>query len=328
MDKQGRDGDREFYLESWNGDGEFWCDRIGRGTLYIPALTLSIIGGIQPGKLDSYIAECIEGGIGDDGLLQRIQLAVWVEKFGDWKKPESWPDTAAKNRAFEVFEFLDNFEPSNAVTDGSGGSIPAFHFTPDAQELFDRWQAELEKLLRSQKLADFPSFESHLAKYRSLMPSLALLFHLLDVASKSISNSGGKSTNRPFATFGTDIMGHSGEKTPNEVPLEPTKLAIAWCKWLRKHAEKTYSSELNPGVEGAHTIVAKIKNGTIKDGQTVRDIYQHHWRGLKTYPQVLKAVLVLIEANWVHIEEQKTGGRPTEIIRLHPELIADQTGKN
>ncbi len=48
-----REGDREFYLESWNGNGSFTVDRIGRGTLHVPNLCLSIFGGIQPSKLDS-----------------------------------------------------------------------------------------------------------------------------------------------------------------------------------------------------------------------------------------------------------------------------------
>ena len=32
LDKQGREGDREFYLEAWNGTGSYTYDRIGRGT--------------------------------------------------------------------------------------------------------------------------------------------------------------------------------------------------------------------------------------------------------------------------------------------------------
>src|SRR5438067_2294124 len=38
LEKQGREGDRQFYLEAWNGTGSFTVDRIERGTLHIPAL--------------------------------------------------------------------------------------------------------------------------------------------------------------------------------------------------------------------------------------------------------------------------------------------------
>jgi hypothetical protein len=55
LDKQGREGDRSFYLESWNGTGSFDVDRIGRGSLHVQALCLSILGGIQPGPLSTYV---------------------------------------------------------------------------------------------------------------------------------------------------------------------------------------------------------------------------------------------------------------------------------
>jgi hypothetical protein len=49
--KQGREGDRAFYLEAWNGKNSFTSDRISRKSVLIPALTLSLVGGIQPGKI-------------------------------------------------------------------------------------------------------------------------------------------------------------------------------------------------------------------------------------------------------------------------------------
>ena len=64
LDKAGREGDREFYLEAWNGSAFYTTDRIGRRTLHIPALTVSIFGGIQPGKLSSYIADALDGHAG------------------------------------------------------------------------------------------------------------------------------------------------------------------------------------------------------------------------------------------------------------------------
>ncbi len=48
----------------------------------------------------------------------------------------------------------------------------------DERELFDGWRADLEHRLRAEE--DHPVLLSHLAKYRSLLPSLALLFHLID----------------------------------------------------------------------------------------------------------------------------------------------------
>ena len=58
--KHGREGDREFYLESWNGYGSYTIDRIGRGTTHISSLCLSLFGGLQPSKLEKYILSNLE----------------------------------------------------------------------------------------------------------------------------------------------------------------------------------------------------------------------------------------------------------------------------
>jgi hypothetical protein len=101
LEKQGREGDRSFYLEAWNGTGSFDVDRIGRGSLHVPALCLSILGSIQPGPLSTYVYQATQGEKGDDGLLQRFQLLVWPDPPASWRNVDRWPDTEAKNRAYE-----------------------------------------------------------------------------------------------------------------------------------------------------------------------------------------------------------------------------------
>lgn len=62
LDKEGHESDRAFYLEAWNGQGSFTYDRIGRGTLHIENVTLSVLGGIQPGPLSIYLRATLSGG--------------------------------------------------------------------------------------------------------------------------------------------------------------------------------------------------------------------------------------------------------------------------
>src|SRR5713226_7676960 len=81
MDRPGHENDRAFYCEAWNGTSGYTYDRIGRGTLHIRAACLSVLGGIQPGPLERYL-RAVFGGRGDDGLLQRFQLAVWPDGAG------------------------------------------------------------------------------------------------------------------------------------------------------------------------------------------------------------------------------------------------------
>jgi len=154
LDKQGREGDRSFYLEAWNGTGSFDVDRIGRGSLHVPALCVSVLGSIQPGPLSTYVHQATQGEKGDDGLLQRFQLLVWPDPPASWRNVDRWPDTDAKNRAYEVFKRLDALDPEDygaSAEDEEG--IPAVRFTEEAQEVFDGWRDELEVKLRT---ADFP----------------------------------------------------------------------------------------------------------------------------------------------------------------------------
>jgi cytochrome bd-type quinol oxidase subunit 1 len=58
MESEEFQSDRAFYLEAFNGDGQFTYDRIGRGTVHIENCTLSIVGGVQPSR----IAPLVRGG--------------------------------------------------------------------------------------------------------------------------------------------------------------------------------------------------------------------------------------------------------------------------
>jgi len=79
LDKQGQEGSRAFYLQSYDGNQGYTFDRIGRGTVHVPRVCLAMIGGIQPGRLQTYVRDAVAGGSADDGLLQRFGLAVWPD---------------------------------------------------------------------------------------------------------------------------------------------------------------------------------------------------------------------------------------------------------
>ena len=293
LDKQGREGDRSFYLEGWNGSGSFDVDRIGRGSLHIPALCLSILGGIQPGPIGAYVYQATQGEQGDDGLLQRFQLLVWPDTPTEWHNVDRWPDAEAKGRAYEVFKELDTLtaEDFGAAAEEEG-DIPAVRFTPEAQEVFDQWRSDLETALRSEEL--IPALEAHLAKYRSLMPSLALLFHLMDFV--------------------------DGTADGGAVGKEAALRAASWCKYLRTHAERLYSSAQNPAMEAARALLERIRKGEVKDGSPVREIYRKQWAKLSSPDTVYKAAEVLEEFGWLRVETIKTGGRATTKGHLHPTL--------
>lgn len=293
LDREDRAQDRAFYLESWNGTGGFTVDRIGRGTLHTEALCLSIVGGIQPGRLSAYVRGAVGGEEDADGLMQRFQVLVWPDEFGDWRGVDRWPEKGARERAFAVFDRLANSEARDFGAEVPGEDLPFLRFAADAQGLFLEWRHDLERRIRSDEMKAAPAFEAHLSKYRSLFPKLALVFHLVDVADG--------------ATLGP-------------VSLEAARLAAAWSDFLEAHARKVYAEELAGNVSAAHALSEKIKAGAVVDGMTVRDIGRREWSGLRTSGRVFDAAEALEALGWLRVEAVETGGRPADVVRLHPKF--------
>lgn len=78
LDRDGREGDRAFYLEAWNGNRGFTYDRIGRGTMDIAALCMSIFGAITPGPLSSNVCQATGAAISKLSEVLLTVLAVPV----------------------------------------------------------------------------------------------------------------------------------------------------------------------------------------------------------------------------------------------------------
>lgn len=126
------------------------------------------------------------------------------------------------------------------------------------------------------------------------MPALALLFHLLEVVEGTASG---------------------------PVSLAAARLAAAWCDYFEAHALKLYAREVSSHFKAAQLLAAHIEDGDIVDAKlTVRDLYRRGWEGLDDRQTVLSGLEVLSEHRWVRLEERVTGGRPTQVVRLHPEL--------
>jgi hypothetical protein len=117
-------------------------------------------------------------------MLQRFQLLVYPDKK-TWKLVDEYPDHIAKNRVFEVCKTIDAMvftdygaQAPEPLYEGQY-TIPFFRLSPEAQTPFHEWLKTLQEKLDSN---DHPIILQHLSKYRSLMPSLALIFHVVDNA--------------------------------------------------------------------------------------------------------------------------------------------------
>jgi putative DNA primase/helicase len=297
LDRAGREGERAFCLQAWNGDTGHTIDRIGRGTIHVEHCCMSMLGGIQPGRLRPYLVDALEDGPTNDGLIQRFQLLVWPDTAADWRYIDRSPDASSELRAETVLRRLAEIDPEDA---------PRFRFAADAQELFMEWLAELEMKVRGEDL--HPALVSHLSKYRKLMPALALLFELADSATTG------------FAGF---EGGSPGER--HEISLAQAQRAAAWCEYLESHARRVYSCVVTPQLRAARELAEKIRARKLgADGSfSCREVYLKGWSGLDSPEAVKLAAEVLEDAGWVRNlagESGPLGGRPSQRYEVNPRV--------
>jgi putative DNA primase/helicase len=283
LDKPGREGDRQFFLEAWNGDKPYTLDRIGRGTIHAPAVCLSIVGGIQPSRLRQYLADVVKGGANDDGLFQRLQLLVWPDVPSSWTRVDRPPRAGAAERVAQVYERLAEI---------STDAAKLYRFADDAQELFYEWWEDLERKVRSGDL--HPAMQAHLSKYRSLMPSVALLYHQADTTDPAV----------------------------REVSLCHARQAAAMCEYLEAHARRIYGCLVSPELHAARELAGKITKGKLAMDFSTRDVYLKGWSGLSTPDEARAALRVLEDSGWVRtVVGEKQEGRPSERWKINPNAV-------
>ena len=280
-DREGHEEDRSFYLEAWNGDDSKTSDRIGRGTTYTKSLCVSILGGTQPDKLFAYFQQSLSGSC-NDGLLQRFQLLIYPDDVKEWNLVDKVPNKEAQQEVERIMKNLDsmNFCDYGAVQEGD--DTPYFSFTEDAQHTFFIWLTELEREKLNSE--EEPILLEHFAKYRKLMPSLALIFHLINVASG---------------------------KARGPISVDCVERSAAWCEYLESHALRIYTSSISAEYQAARNLVRKIQKGELQDGFDNRDIYRKHWALLKTKEEVESACNLLVEHGWLR-EGAVSEGRKTK----------------
>lgn len=291
LDDESRVEDRGFYLTGWNGSDSYTSDRIGRGfNLHIPAVTISLLGSTQPGKIREYVARMISGGAGDDGLIQRFGMMVWPDLSPTWKEVDRQPCSIARATAFRAFERLAQLTPDavGAVADEYHPERAYLRFSDEAQAEFKVWHSELEHRLRRDEL--HPAMESHLSKYRKLIPALALIHHL--------------------------VSGRSGS-----VQLDSLEAACAWGQFLESHAQRMYGAALDDSVNGARTILRRVRAGDLPSTFTRRDLHKKKWSGLTEIQAVIDATECLEDHHYLRIKEVETGGRPSATCIINPKVL-------
>ncbi len=277
---------RGFFLTAWSGKSGYAFDRIGRGSTYIPAVCVSMLGSSQPGKIAEYIARAVEGGEGDDGLIQRFGLMVWPDQTPEWREVDRYPNAEAKTKANETFDALDKLDCGKVgARKDLYDPIPHLNFDDEAQSLFPTWHHQLEASLRGEELSS--ALKGHFAKYRKLVPALALINHLAD--------------------------GGSGD-----VRAVALKRAISFSKYLEAHARRAYAAGSENETAAAKAILARIRKRFLEDGFSARDVYRMQWSSLTNAEHVKAALDLLVDFGWLQEKAVKTAGRASAAYLINP----------
>lgn len=286
LTKPGREGDLQYYLEGWNSAAPFKQSRIGRGHIHAASNTLAITGNVQPQVLAAYRHNVLGRG---DGLLPRFQVLVQLDELPPFELIDRPANKAAKKAYDKVITSLFNLDPKTRGFEAHG----ELRFDDAAQERFNNWLRDLEERLRDPKLLALPSFHEHLAKYRSLVPAIAAIYHLVDVVTTSAGY---------------------------RVPLATLENAIETVNYLEQHARRVYHEERDQNVILANRLLDKLA-GLEETTLTIRKLQRSNWSGL-TAATLPRVITDLEHHGWVRRETKTNpgGGRPSEVIHLHPEL--------
>jgi Protein of unknown function (DUF3987) len=284
LDQRGRERERAFWLETWDGNGDFTFDRVGRGTVYASHLCLSVFGGLQPARLQGYFADAVTGGASDDGFMQRLQVLVWPDVQRNWEEIDRPPDSRTERRVEQILDRLLRISPEDPFR---------ARFSAAAQERFSAWRKELEQKIRGGHLE--PALESHLAKSRSLLPKLALIFHLTE------------------------------DGREEEIPMVQAQRAAEFCAYLESHARRVYGCVASRPQQLAANLGEKLRSGTLATAFGVGDVYLQGWPGLDTAERARVAIRVLVDAGWVRPCGTRVGGNvgsPREAFMVNPAIYS------
>jgi 5S rRNA maturation endonuclease (ribonuclease M5) len=294
-DREDGADERAYFLEGWNGDGSYTDVKISRGITEAKSICISLLGGIQPDKLKRYLYQAQQGN--NDGLIQRLQLAVWPDEPEVWQLIDTKPIKVEKQRAFNILKVLAemDFRQYGAIQ-SEYDERPYFRFDDAGQEVFNQWLTELQTI--KIKREENPLMVEHFGKFRSLMPSLALIFHCIDIADG---------------------------KARGNVSAQAARLAVNWCDYLESHARRIYAMAESPEHEAAVRLASKIRAKALPCPFTSKIVYDKGWHGLKDKLEVEAACNILIDENWLIMTRKPASGNrgrpPLPEYQINPDLL-------
>jgi hypothetical protein len=274
--------DRPFWLEAFGGRS-YSTERLGRKPVYIPRLTIGVLGGIQPDRLKSLLFEA-----DDDGLLARF-WPIWPDPV-----PVKRPTAVGNDTLIEAV--LARLLSLDLVTGEDGEARPWFvPFDEPARALLDdfraevrRWEAEAEGLLLS-----------FIGKLPGMAARLALVLSCLDWASGE----------------GDEPRGLGGAHFGRAAHLVES--------YLLPMARRAYAEASVPKAVRAAKRLAHLIREQGWRRFTSRDVLRLDRSGLGTAAELNPALEVLEDGDVIRpvaAPRSPQGGRPARVYDVNPAL--------
>ena len=266
--KGGSGGERQTYLEFWNGN-RVDVNRKGGKHTSVENPFITIVGGIQPARLSEVLSDNI-----DDGFVERILFSYPDEfpviRLNDIQIPDSIKSA-----------YVDACDTLYYRTKSTGKDVEIMRLDPTAFKVFRDYYNSLNDEIRE------PEFNSILEgawiKLTAYLARFTLILHCIHWACRS-----------PYAT------------RKNDISPEIVKLSIQLIEYYKKHTEKVYKF-LAADVEdqrlkrAAEWIVDKMPDKKC----TARDIQKANVCGVKKKSEAEKLIADLVESGYGIAEEEK-----------------------
>jgi hypothetical protein len=281
MDRYSGGGDRPFWLEAHGGRSYTVDRKASPEPVIVEHMSVSILGGTQPDKLDRLLVKT-----DDDGLLARF-LTVFPDAV-PLRRPAAVLDDDTPTAAFKRLRTLQ------PAVDEHGAKRPFFmHLDEDAREALQSfreqcraWEADTDGLMKG-----------HIGKLPGLAVRVSLVLALLDWAIDA--------TEEPATSISASHLWRACHYVGEH---------------LRGHAHRAYGAASMPQeVRAASRIGEIIKAEGLRQIST-REIQRRGLVGLQSAREIGPAFAVLQGAGWIAAIQQYGPGRPAKSYAVNPHL--------
>ncbi len=280
---------RALFLELHPGAVTYEMARVDGRDIFLRSGTLSILGGIQPSKLERYVAEAYSTD-NADGLLQRFLFAY--PDAPDRRKPVGADFDQARHgleQAQRMFREIAGVEFKGAIVGENGDRFAAVTFDAEAQMLADEWREDLEAEAGRFEVSDEP-WAAYLLKFPKSAFAICLIFHVLE---------------------------HGARADRFEISTGTAAQGLLFSDYLRTHARRVFGLGENRIFALAAALVGKIRAGELASGFTRHQVARKQWAGLRDRETVGDVLQLLVEYGYLR-PQPTTFGRPTVAFEINP----------